>query len=468
MKRRPPLPGRILRIELRRSTALRAGVLLLVTLLGNMLMPNAPWWKGDESWVAQLTYTAWWLRTLMLFLWPVSVAAGAIQGIRDHRSGTSELLATTARPVWHRAARTAGALGLAVAVAYLLVFLYGGVQVIGNDGFVHLGWLPVLAVGMLALVAGAFLGMGVAKTLPSIFTPPALALVSLVAVMLVHDSLQLSAPNRLVLLSPSLSPVHSPFLTVPWQVNLGQSVWLLGLAVTGFLLLTAGKTRTRLLALLPVVLGAAVALPLLPSDPGRNYAVDKAATALVCADHVCVTKVHEPLLDAFKGPGAEALRLLGRLPDPPSAVHESVDAGPEGAKAPRTADLVSVDFEARDLIGATKDETLRILLAGAGTAACSDAFGEASVIDGKPVGQDKVIRERAARTVAASWFTGELKPLPGPRVWRAETLALARPAWDALRALPADEQRERISALRTASLSCDTDLLRVLADGASR
>ncbi|MFJ9032189.1 hypothetical protein ACIRQP_27410 [Streptomyces sp. NPDC102274] len=467
---RVPRKGRILRIELRRSAAPLAGVLLLVVALALLQLVGGPWWKGAESWTQQWTSTAWWARFAIVLLWPLAVTAGAVHGIRDRRSGTSELIATTPRPAWHRATTTAGAFALTLTAAYALVFLYGGVRVLGNDGYVHLGWLPILAVGALALVAGALLGMGVARTVPSALTPPVLALGSLTAVLAVHETVTGGImPNRIVLLSPALSQVYSTFLTVTWRVHAGQTIWLLGLAATGFLLLVAGKRRARLLALLPVVVGAAVAVPLLPADSARDYTIDKAATALVCEGRVCVTKLHEPRLAALKGPGEEALRLLGRLPDPPSAVRESVDPWPRDKEPSRPADALPVDFDVQALDGATKDEYTRALLAGAGTAPCLDAdMSDATKEQLRAYDETKVVRELAARTVAAAWFTGDLKPLRGTAGLRADADALAGPAWDALRALPPDVQRERITALRTAALSCDGDLLDVLKDGGPR
>ncbi|MFD7899243.1 hypothetical protein [Streptomyces sp. NPDC059743] len=466
-----PRRGRILRIELRRSTGLWLGALLLLGSVALLqLFGGGPWAEGAESWTAQWTSAAWWERYLMVFLLPLAVAAGAVQGLRDHRSGMTELLGTTPRPVRQRSARTAGALALILATAYLLVFLYGGVQVIGNEGYAHLRWLPIVVVGALALVAAAWLGMGVARTVPSALTPPALTLATLMAVVLVHDAVTPGMfPNRIVLLSPSLAEVHSTFLNVAWRVNAGQTVWLLGLAATGFLLLVAGKARARLLALLPVVLGAAVAVPLLPAHQDRNYVIDKAATALVCDGPVCVTRVHERELAVLAGPGEEALRLLtgAGLPDPPSAVRETVPAWPLGPwqpqAPPQPAGFIPVDFEAQALSGATKDEVLRGLLAGAGTAPCVVPLRSyPTEEEERRYDRTKAVRELAARTVAAAWFTGELKPLPGTGELRADAGKLAGPAWNALRALPTDEQRTRIAALRTAALRCEGDLLAVL------
>jgi hypothetical protein len=416
--------GRILRIELGRSVAPWAGGLFLVAALAFLHLVNGPWWKGDEAWTAQWTSTAWWERFALAFLWPLVVGAGAVQGLRDHRSGMRELLATTPRPAWHRAAKAAGASALALTAAYLLLFLVGAVQVIGNDGYFHVGWVPIVAVGVLGVVAGALLGMGVARLVPSALTPPVLAVAALAVTVYVAvidaradggSGPEGALANRITLLAPALPPMRDVFLTVAGRVNLGQAVWLLGLAGTGFLLLTAATRRSRLLALLPVVLGAAVALPVLPYDPAGNHVPDSAATAPVCEGRVCVTKLHSTRLAALAGPGREALRLLAVLPDAPVSVHES-----PGTAKPVPDGAVPVDLDAWEIRGATGEELTRSLLAGAGTAACSEYD----------------TRELAARTVAAAWFLGDLEPLHSHRMD-----PLSGPAWNALRALPAGEQR---------------------------
>ncbi|MDX3855640.1 hypothetical protein [Streptomyces sp. AK02-01A] len=469
--RRKALPrGRILRIELRRSAALWLGVLVLVGSVAFLQFLSGPWSKGPWLWTAQWASTALWERFLLVLLWPLSVAGGAVLGLRDHRSGMDELLTATARPAWQRAARTAGAPALTLTAAYVLVFLYGAVRVIAEDGYTASGWLPVLLVGALALVAGVWLGMGVARTVPSALTPPVLAVATLAAVLVLSDTVMKDlAPNRIMLLSPSLNGESSPFLAVAGRVSAGQAVWLLGLAATGFLLLVARKPRARLLALLPVVLGAALALPLLPADRQRNHTVDTTATALVCEGRVCVTRLHASRLAWLTGPGEEALRLLATLPDPPTAVRETTDAWPPGARLTRAASTVPIDADLQALRRMTKEEATRLLLAGAGTAACVEPDPEYLTEEQTRLyDEDKAVRELAARTVAAAWFTGELKPLPGTSWLRSDALARAEPAWDALRALPADEQRARIVALRTAALSCEGDLLRVLADDRRR
>jgi hypothetical protein len=91
------------------------------------------------------------------------------------------------------------------------------------------------------------------------------------------------------------------------------------------------------------------------------------------------------------------------------------------------------------------------VLAGAGTPMC--AYDEDWRFQARQV---------VARTVAAGWFTGSLRRLPGHRYeWDTEQ-ELIQATWRTFRALPEAEQRDRITALRTASLECDGDLLSIL------
>jgi hypothetical protein len=166
------------------------------------------------------------------------------------------------------------------------------------------------------------------------------------------------------------------------------------------------RKATGRLSALPIVLGAAIALPILPSASAQDYMLEPAAVALVCNDNgarICVTKVHENRLATLVGPATEALKLLSKVPGGPTAVEELPDPQALNGKLPVPAGVVPIDFDDWDLAsgsGVTTDpDRLRLyLLAGAGTRSCLP-------------GSYSDERERAARTVAAAWLTGELKPL---------------------------------------------------------
>src|SRR5207253_2055869 len=159
----------------------------------------------------------------------------------------------------------------------------------------HLVWLPISLVGAFSLVAGAVLGMGVGRALPSVLTPPALAMGAFVFTALMYMSLgrtetttaagvPVTEPNRVSLLAPAVveEEVREAFVTLSAAVHVGQTIWLLGMAATGFALLVAATPRARLIALTPVLAGAVIALLVLPSDARRMYVVDKAAAEPVC------------------------------------------------------------------------------------------------------------------------------------------------------------------------------------------
>lgn len=457
---------RVLRIELRRSVAPWAGAVVLTTALAFLYLLHGPWWNGTAMWTAQWTSMALWTRILLVYLWPLVVALGALQGLRDHRSKMSELLTSTPRPGWHRAATLAGTLALTLTSAFALLVLQGTVQVmLGDTAYTHLGWLPISLVGALALVAGAVLGMGLGRAMPSPLTPPALAATAFVFINLLRMSMESGmptsmVPNRISLLSPAVSEVRDVFLTLSASVHLGQTLWLLGMAATGFALLAAATWRARLLSLTPVLAGAALALLVLPSDPRRTYVVDEAAAAMVCDGPVCVTKAHQARLDDLAGPGLKALALLhdalgDRAPD---SIRESTSVQAIGATPERPHGAVLVDFDDGVIADAEGEELTRALL----------AQGLAPICFARSDSESGTLGEIAGQSVAAGWALGDLKPLGGSLHSARDQLDVARPVWKELRALPRSEQLARISAMHTAALSCEGDPLDILDGGGSR
>ncbi|MFE6174787.1 hypothetical protein [Streptomyces sp. NPDC056464] len=460
---------RVLRIELRRSVAPWAGAVVLTTALGFLYLVNAAWWHGTTAWTAQWTTMALWTRAMLFYLWPLAVGLGALQGLRDHRSKMSELLTSTSRPAWHRAATLAGTTAITLASAFALLVLVGGVQVLANTEYTHLGWLPISLVGALFLVAGAVLGMGAGRALPSALTPPVLAITAFVftAVMPMWlgrtetdaaTGIESTEPTRITLLSPTVEEVRDVFVTLSASVHLGQTIWLLGMAATGFALLVATTLRTRLIALTPVLAGAMIALLVLPSDPHRIHVVDKAAAELVCDGPVCVTKSHEARLADLGPHGKKALRLLhdalgGKAP---VSIRENVTVRPDGSAPRWSRQTMLLDFDDAIIADAKGEELTRALIANGMVPGCS------------PLGWTGTLSDAAAQSIAASWVLGDLKPLSGSPHASTEQIALARPVWKKLMALPRAEQLSRISAMHAAALSCEGDAFDALSGGASR
>ncbi|MGZ3145879.1 hypothetical protein ACVDFE_28580 [Lentzea chajnantorensis] len=419
---------------------------------------SAPWWKGREAWDAQWHTAAEWLRFLLVFLWPLTVGAGAVAGLRDHREGTRDLLATTARPTWHRGAATAGALAICLALGYLAVFALGAAQAVWHGGIFHLAWLPTTAVGALAVVAGGWLGMGLARVFPSVLTPPLLAVSAMVALVFLTISQDPGTqseqvlPNQVVLLSPALWAVRNVYATVSDAVHLGQAIWLAGLALTGFWLLVAPSARLRVAALVPVVVGAAVALPVLPA---RTFVRNEAVSALVCRGPACVARLDQSSLDKLAPAAEEALRLLRKLPAPPTSVRDAAQPSRSLHTVPRTPDVVLIHLTGGAFEYFEPADWRTELVAGAGTPTCfTDLDSDRATV-----------RETAARTATAAWFTGRLTDLHNYRFLREAAAEPARQAWDLLRALPPEQQLHRVSAARAVGLSCRGDQLTALTGG---
>ncbi|AQT70638.1 hypothetical protein [Streptomyces sp. fd1-xmd] len=451
---------RVLRTELRRSVAPWAGLVILAAPLALLYLIPGTWWTGTARWTAQWTSLALWTRSLLILLWPVAVGLGALQGLRDHRSGTAELLASTPRPARHRAAAVAGATALALTSAFALVVLVGAVQVLADSAYPHFGWLPISLVGALSLAAGAVLGMGVGRAVPSVLTPPVLAVGALVFtnVLRVSDETavpQAAVPNRLSLLSPAVAQVREVLFTLSASVHVGQTLWLLGLAATGLALLAAATPRARLLALAPALAGAVLALLVLPSDPRRTYVVDEAAARQVCDGPVCVTKAHRARLADLADPGRKALGLLREaLGDgAPVVIHESATPRELGATPARYDGVLVVDFDDGTIADARGEALVRALVAQGMAPVCRPRSDR----EGGPAA------ESAAQSVAAGWVLGDLRPLDGNGHSGAEQLALAEPVWRELTALPRPEQLARVNAMRTAALGCQGDPLGALA-----
>ncbi|AOS65644.1 hypothetical protein [Actinoalloteichus hymeniacidonis] len=468
------MSSRVSRIEFKRSIALWAGVIVLATALAFLYLLNSAWSRGTTAWTAQWTSMAMWTRSLLFYLWPVALGLGALQGLRDHRSRISELLTSTPRPAWHRAATVAGPTAITLLAAFALLVLVGAAQVIANTEYPHLGWLPISLVGALFLIAGAVLGMGIGRALPSVLTPPVVAMAGITFTSLMQLSLgqthtitasgiPISEPNRLSLLSPALRDVRDAFTTVSTSVHLGQVIWLLGMVATGFALLVVVTSRAKLIALTPVVAGVLLSMAVLPTEPQRMYVLDEAATEPVCDGPVCVTRTHQARLADFAVHGEEALGLLaGALGDQaPVSIRENTVPTPDGSIPRWTADTVLFGFDDDHIVAAQSGEELtRALIAKAMVPGCSPVFSSGGGFN---------LDEAAAQSIATGWVLGDLTATSGTAdVANERILEQALPVWEELNALPPSEQLARINAMRAVATSCDGDALSVLAGGASR
>jgi hypothetical protein len=437
---------RALLIELRRSAALWTSVLTLGVALGLFYGFSGPWGKGAEAWTEEWTNLARWLRYHLLFLWPVALAAGSWQGRREHRSKMDELLTTVPRPPLLRVLPPVLAMCIGLAGAYLVLFLIGAIQVVGNASFNNYGWVPILVVGFLALMAAALLGMGIGRVLPFVLTAPVLGVAGLAAMIITTmgapgngSSLDGIVSQQVALLGPALLGVRDAFGTIATQVSVLQIVWFVALGLTGLGLVAFVGRRVRLFALIPVVVGAAIVVPLFPSDPAGVVVRDTEAVALVCATgtpRVCVSRLHEDQLDGLVGPARQVLAELARLPGQhPTSVVESMRSwritGPPGDHDPSVVLAQLDDFE---FIA----DSRRSMLAG----------------PEKNCPEPDYRSDSARRAVIASWFDGKLANINTTRPMLPDVAARAEPLWQSLQALPLDQQAARIAELRAQAYRC--------------
>ena len=422
--------SRVLSIELRRSAAIGAAV--SVAVIGTLAMYFAEGIAFSTGWI-QLAMTQRWYLAL---LWPLMLAAGAWQARREHRSHVAELVASTARPRAQRVTPILAAFAIAVVAGYLAMAAAAVPWIAGTARYLPANGLIVLAVGALALIAAAWLGLAAGRLLPSPITAPALAVAGLGVLMLLPAATghrewlaQVFAPTRGM-------GLFTPYPTVPGGVSVAQTIWLAALAATALVLLAAGSRRARAAALLPAVLGAAVTVLVAPS--GSDFAdapMDTVARELVCADgtpQVCVSRIHAGLLPEVTPLARRGLTMLAKLPNAPAGAAENINTFADENAQPQRPDtvLLDIDVDSRGHLAGDADFLPRMLnAAGVDTGACAETLSG-------PVSR------------AAAYWLMDLEP--GLIDTDAETHTL----WQGLRDLPEAEATARIAAVRRAALDC--------------
>ncbi|GLY99012.1 hypothetical protein [Actinoplanes sp. NBRC 103695] len=430
--------SRILRIELRRSFGLATTV--MVVLVGTIMLYAAPQrWAG--GWM-QLVTTQ---REYLVLLWPLAIAAGAYQARREHRSRVDELFASTSRPRLQRAAPTLGALGLTVALGYTVLIAVAAPWIWSTASYLPPTVFVVAAVGALSLVAAAWLGLAIGRLLPSPVTAPLLGVAGLGLLF----PLPFALPEWLgALISPmnDMSMFHD-FQTVPGRVSAAQALWMAALAGTAVVLLATRGWRTRLTALLPLVLGVGVGAAIMPRGDDYVYPLtDPVAQQLVCTSDtpkVCVGRAHEGLLPEVTPKAREALAFLAKVPGAPTTAQEIIvdhfdradfNTRPP-ALPPTVVDIpVSIDREGHL---AWPGRVVPRMLDNAG------ADGRHCEGGGAPWEVSRAV---------GSWLSGR-EPVAEPGE-EAEVNQEAIVLWQGLRKLPEKEALARVTAVRQAVLTC--------------
>lgn len=277
--------GRLLRLELRRSTMMWMVPLALVafwldTYRGSMALP-----------------ALWGSRTLILRqgmavddFAPFVVGAAAWVGGRDRRRGVGEQVDITPLPRWAaRTASWAATAGWTLGTYLACVgFLYGMTAWQGAAGSPL--WWPVV-VGAVALAAFSALGFALGTLVPSRFTAP---LAAIVTALVLRETLR--SGGRYVLLSPMASPAYSlaspradtgifyPYLP---DLSITQLLFLGGLAVAALGLLgvqaVCGGHGLRRVAAAVVAVGLA----------SSGTAIALVGTVRVEANGVVVPALHD-------------------------------------------------------------------------------------------------------------------------------------------------------------------------------
>jgi hypothetical protein len=436
---------RILRVELRRSVALWAALLIAAVGVFVLFASNPPYRSWMELVIVQ--------RDVMQLTWPLALAAGAWQGIRERRSRVEELFATTPRPRWRRVLPVATAMAIGAVAAYLLMFAGAAGHLKHIDAYFPTGAVPLIALGALTMVTAVWLGLAIGTLLPSPLTAPMLVVIGFVALAVLPSMLSNPdhRPGAFLLLPYMQGPRESPYLAsiLTPRANLSQLLWLAAVAATGLALFAAARPGTRVAALLPALLGLAIAVPVMPRQLNAAWGEDRRATDLICTrdePRICVSRINTPALPALREPGRQALAVLAAKLPPPAPTRIVVNPREDLLEGPQPADtLIATPFiiEYGEVETAPEDLLMELLL-GAGTRPCATLYG---------TDENPNLGYLAARIAAAAWLLDRDLPPPVDKGEQPD-LALAHEALDALRYLPADEQRARVAALRDAERTC--------------
>lgn len=450
--------ARILRIELRRSAALGAALVIAAVGAFVLFASNPPYPSWMELVIVQ--------RDILQLTWPLALAAGAWQGIRERRSRVDELIATTPRPRWWRVLPVATAMAISAVAAYVLMLAGATGHLRHPTAYFPTGAIPLIALGALALVAAAWLGLAVGSLLPSPLTAPLLAVIGFFA--LVFSPMLVAQkggdPGTFLLFPYLQGPPDGGF---SWKMlsaraNGSQALWLAAVAAAGLALFAATRPGTRVAAVASVLLGAAIAVPLMPRHLTAAWVEDRRATAVVCTNdepQVCVARVHSQALDELRGPARQARSVLtAKLHLTLTRVLVKAFDDPRRLEVP-SADLLILFVELNDVDDQTVDDLLWIMLDGAGVPPCEELLGAPENID---------VGYVAARLAAAAWLLDRVPPGTTGRAGEDRAVTLANQALVALHALPADEQRARVTTLREAERTCAVGDRLAMLTGANR
>ncbi|WP_436735661.1 hypothetical protein [Streptomyces sp. BBFR102] len=422
---------RLLSIELRRSAALGAALLIAVTGATVLHLTAGRWSAGWQA----LVMTE---REYLGFLAPLAMAAGAWQSYREHRADIAELFASTPLPRPRRVIPILVVSGLAVVAAYLLVLLAAAPRIAGTAQYLPGTVFAVVAAGLVAMIASVWLGLAVGRLVPALATAPALAVTGFALLMFAPRTLPDGGVTAAF--SPAMGmSLYSDYDTVAGGVSLAQALWMGAVAVAAFVLFAVRNRRLTPVALVPLVVGATATALIVPTgDAYERGRLDAVAQEQVCtADtpRVCVSRVHEGLLPAVASRARNALGLLP-VKSVTEAHEDTTTFFPPTSPAPR-ADIALMEIEVgADGRLAHPDRLAPTMLTSlfAGPLSCGDT------------------RNFSVATAVAHWLL-DREPTTGP-----DGLELDDPEavdlWNGLKALQPAEADARVAAVHQAAQQC--------------
>ncbi|GGT84421.1 hypothetical protein [Streptomyces coeruleorubidus] len=430
--------NRILGIELRRSAAL--GAALLIAVAGTIVL-HATAGRWSTGWMA-LAMTQ---REYLAVLSPLAMAAGAWQSYREHRANVAELLAAVPRPRPQRMVPILATTALAVLVAYLVTLLAAAPRIADTARYLPPAAFVVVAVGLVAMIASVWLGLAVGRLVPALATAPALAVIGFALLILAPHALP--DGGFTAAFSPAMGmSMFSDYDTVDGGVSAAQALWMAAVAVAGVVLFAVQDRKFAFAALLPLAIGAtATALVVPTGDAYDQGTLDPVAQELVCTDdtpRVCVSRAHEGLLPEVTPKARHALELLTKTSIVEAHEDTSTFSPPTSPRSRADTALMSITVDKHGHL-ANPGRLEPTMLTGVFTSplSCGDN------------------RNFTVATAAAYWLL-DREPTAGPDGLEFHDPDAVK-LWKGLQALSGAEAEARVIAVYQAAQKCQdtTDLL---------
>ncbi|EXG80647.1 ABC transporter permease [Cryptosporangium arvum] len=435
--------SRILGIELRRSAAF--GAALLIAVAGSIVL-QATSGRWSSGWMALVMVQ----REYLIVVVPLTMAAGAWQSYREHRANVAELFATVPRPRPLQVVPVLIATGLAALVAYLVALAAAVPRIIDTASYLPAAAFVVVAVGVLTMVVAFWLGLGLGRLRPALATAPAVAVAGFALLGFGPQLFSDEAPATAFFPGSGMG-TFSAYDTISGRISATQTVWLVALAAAAFVLFAVRHRRFAVAALVPLVVGATLTAFAMPTDDAYDREkLDPVAQQLVCTEdagpRVCVSRANESLLPEVTPKARHVLKLLASTPI--VEAHEDTSTFfpmTKPAERPDTV-LMNVQVDRHGHLAFPGRLELQMLTGVfGGPVRCGDS------------------RSYTAGTVAAFWLLGRepATGLDGMEFEDPESVQLYRD----LRALPKAEADARVAAVYPAAEKC-RDTLPILTGGA--